>query len=1331
MRNLKRALSLGLTAAMISGLMVMGSSAASYADVTSENNVEAIDVLEAVGIMVGDENGNFNPDQNVTRNEMAVVMANLMEYNVASYKDTSPFTDVPSWAEPYVAACWTNGITAGYSDTIYGGSDTVTTAQAALMLMKALGYFQYASDFGGDWQLATTRQGNAIDLFDGVDSGVTQAMTRNDVAQLVLNTLQAGTVQASTDGSWSIGDVVINNNVQYDYITSNQAYASAIDNDRTTNNDGDLVSGSIVELGEQLYQGDLKLTDDTIDDFGRPSRTWSYDGSEIGTYAKQELLIASYTEGVTGREMYNLLSSATIRDSELYSYVDGAPGEIVKNNLVRSNDDDLKGTGTGVLTEVYLDLDTDEITIASINTYLAKANGNYNTNTESASLNVYANDADGATYTVDVEEVPNVVDVTEDSFYLVRMTKMDVARGEVVELYDAEVLEDSTVTKFSTGSDGLAVDKLTVDGTEYEATVKAFYDSDTLNEYDHSLLTDMSYNVYLDLYGNAIGVELYEGTLNYVFITGYDRTASNISIRTADAAAIFVDGTMDVITVNVSDTNKNIDKLDGDDDNNNGDDQYYEQWVADGDQSLNRWYTYTVTESGVYTLKPVGDGERMFVSYYNDIDDATHDPTVINSSNVRLDDMNNWNGRAYGNDDSVYITAEAGKVDKSEPGPSGNLLEDAITDVTGVYTGVQEVEIELTASARGDVTDDATSPATAANVYTVFDSDNYIIASIVLGDAQGNTANYAYILSEAKSEGKDGDNYYWEFDAILNGEKQTLTARSEYPSTIDALDVDTVQELRFDGDYVVSVRDIDDPNDIYDTTEYSATQKIDSEEVYFVMVGDDDGDASNAGQMRLIGRTLYSSDVDAGLTLTSDATAVVRQRENGSVETTNYGSVSEAISALGDANELVDGKQYDGTIVAVLNDQGVAEWVFFDSETPIYTGSQGDYGDDNSVTRGDATLVVETGKGLTAESVRVSSAGALSYTFGTDKTGPVSYDYVITMGRTTVANGTVANAEVTDGKVLGNYPLGTLYEVGDDVVITISNVETVAEAVSMNFRVGAESYTFYYGESGLPLDATETLTGVRVTVPAGEDLIIVKDAPGFTAGDVYVIDDKPYTITDDGYLIIPAEDLEDMPATVTIPAAAAGEQVEGGETEDKAVNLTTALTEAEGDIYLTDGYYTLNANTTLNEDITIYGNGATIETQATDRGLMVGNGADVTIEGVNFVAGGEGIAIKENAGNTEALGDLIIRNCTFEGYTTAIHIAGEGFANISIIGCAFDSELVDISLTGCTGTVLIEGNTYSTDNTLENINVMNIDMDKITINDEGDGIKIIWPEVEE
>ena len=250
MRNLKRALSLALASVMVLGLMVVGSGA-SYADVTSEDNVEAIEVLQAVGIMVGDENGNFNPDKNVTRNEMAVVMSNLLDLKVEDFNAADiPFTDVPSWAEPYVAACYTNGITAGVSDTTYGGDQDVTTAQAALMVMKALGYFQYQQDFGDDWQLSTISQANRISLFSDVDSNVREAMTRNDVAQLVLNALEAGTVEASTNGSISVGDITIVNDIQYNYVTSGSSYARAINSDLSTSNDGQYSSGSIVQLGE-------------------------------------------------------------------------------------------------------------------------------------------------------------------------------------------------------------------------------------------------------------------------------------------------------------------------------------------------------------------------------------------------------------------------------------------------------------------------------------------------------------------------------------------------------------------------------------------------------------------------------------------------------------------------------------------------------------------------------------------------------------------------------------------------------------------------------------------------------------------------------------------------------------------------------------------------------------------------------------------------------------------------------------------------------------------------------------------------------------------------
>ena len=75
MRNLKRALSLALATVMTLGLMVVGTGAVGYTDVTSEDNQEAIEVLQAVGIMTGVTDDEFDPDGVVTRNQMAVIMS--------------------------------------------------------------------------------------------------------------------------------------------------------------------------------------------------------------------------------------------------------------------------------------------------------------------------------------------------------------------------------------------------------------------------------------------------------------------------------------------------------------------------------------------------------------------------------------------------------------------------------------------------------------------------------------------------------------------------------------------------------------------------------------------------------------------------------------------------------------------------------------------------------------------------------------------------------------------------------------------------------------------------------------------------------------------------------------------------------------------------------------------------------------------------------------------------------------------------------------------------------------------------------------------------------
>ena len=208
MRNLKRALSLTLASVMLLGMMVVGAGAASYPDVDEKDNIEAIEVLQAVKVMVGDEKGNFGPDQPVNRAQMAVVMALLLDLDYDYYEGTNPFKDVPAWAAPYVAACYANGIVSGYDAYTYGSGDPVTAVQAASMMMRALGYFKYPSDYSnnGGFELATVKQASKIELFRQINANAKDPLTRNQVAQLALNALKTPIVEADDKTiSWEIG----------------------------------------------------------------------------------------------------------------------------------------------------------------------------------------------------------------------------------------------------------------------------------------------------------------------------------------------------------------------------------------------------------------------------------------------------------------------------------------------------------------------------------------------------------------------------------------------------------------------------------------------------------------------------------------------------------------------------------------------------------------------------------------------------------------------------------------------------------------------------------------------------------------------------------------------------------------------------------------------------------------------------------------------------------------------------------------------------------------------------------------------------------------------
>ena len=296
MRNLKRALSLAMASVMLLGMMVVGTSAASYSDVDAQDHLEAIEVMQMLGVMSGVDEENFNPDATVSRNEMAVIMCHLMDLKPSG---VSPFTDVPEWAQPYVAACYANGVTAGYDATTYGGSDPVTTTQAALMVMKPLGYFGYTGEFGESWNLAVIKQGTEIDLFDEVNAGVNDAMTRNELAQMVLNALECTVTIVREQGGVHVdangATVVVNPTYEYSSAENKSGfhYAGA---DQFGNIDG------TQQLVEKLYGKDVqKQTGAQTDDFGRPATKWTYGtASVVAPNAPDQV----YTAAVKGSQIF-------------------------------------------------------------------------------------------------------------------------------------------------------------------------------------------------------------------------------------------------------------------------------------------------------------------------------------------------------------------------------------------------------------------------------------------------------------------------------------------------------------------------------------------------------------------------------------------------------------------------------------------------------------------------------------------------------------------------------------------------------------------------------------------------------------------------------------------------------------------------------------------------------------------------------------------------------------------------------------------------------------------------------------------------------------------
>ena len=304
MKNFKKVLALVLVLATLLGLATMAS-ATEYkdADKISADYTEAVKVLDLIETMQGYPNGEFKPTANITREEAAKLIAifDNKDADISTYYTSiNPFADEKGrWGESYVGYGYRAGIIAGMNATTFAPTANVTGTQFLKMALVTLGYDQEAEGFvGSSWAVNVLSLARKLDLIDGLADGwkAEKDLTREEAAQILLNTLKADTVEyaqeaksanwkptANKDGVWTFGGKL--------YLT---------------------VAGA-VKTGNKLYK-DFKLNkEESSDAFYRPYTKWVYDNNKNKTVEVMDTPKATFT---TKFSMCDLLVALGVKETD-------------------------------------------------------------------------------------------------------------------------------------------------------------------------------------------------------------------------------------------------------------------------------------------------------------------------------------------------------------------------------------------------------------------------------------------------------------------------------------------------------------------------------------------------------------------------------------------------------------------------------------------------------------------------------------------------------------------------------------------------------------------------------------------------------------------------------------------------------------------------------------------------------------------------------------------------------------------------------------------------------------------------------------------------------
>ena len=152
----------------------------------------ALQVVSALGIITGYEDGSIKPDSTVTRAEMATIILRMIaESSTSPYQNVFTDVDPSHWAAGTIQTAVERSIVDGMGDGTFVPDGPVKYEQVIKMIVCAMNYGVDAENAGGYPTGYLSIGGSMLKLLTGVSGASGNDMPRGEVIKAVYNALKA------------------------------------------------------------------------------------------------------------------------------------------------------------------------------------------------------------------------------------------------------------------------------------------------------------------------------------------------------------------------------------------------------------------------------------------------------------------------------------------------------------------------------------------------------------------------------------------------------------------------------------------------------------------------------------------------------------------------------------------------------------------------------------------------------------------------------------------------------------------------------------------------------------------------------------------------------------------------------------------------------------------------------------------------------------------------------------------------------------------------------------------------------------------------------------